>query len=279
MLSRILNIIKLTRPINCLITFITVLIGGLIISESKYNLSLLLFASVSASFVTAAGNIINDIYDIEIDKIAHPNRPLPSNKITSANALIFYFVLNIAALVLILHSYLDLILISITAILLLYAYSKFLKKIFILSNITIAFLTGLTFIYAGVAVNNVNDSFLPALFAFMINLIREIVKDVEDYNGDVKYGVRSLPIVLGFDKTKIVINFLIVTLIIITILPYLTGYYSLEYFIVIMLIVNPLLVYSNRLVSKNLSEKNLKTVSSLLKLNMIFGLIAIYFGK
>lgn len=279
MMSQIFNYIILTRPINCLITLVTVLIGGVVVSSSEIDFKILLLASISAALIAGAGNIINDIYDLEIDKIAHPNRPLPSDKISITNATIFYFALNVISIVLIIQTYLDLILISIAAILLLYAYSKFVKKIFVLSNITVAFLTGLTFIYAGVAVNNIKDSFLPALFAFMINLIREIVKDVEDYKGDAQYGVKSIPIVLGFDNTKTILYSLILILFIITIIPYLIRYYSIEYFIVIMIIVNPLLVYSYKLISHNFSEKNLKAVSGLLKLNMILGLIAIYFGK
>lgn len=279
MMSQIFNYIILTRPINCFITLVTVLIGGVVVSSSEIDFKILLLASISAALIAGAGNIINDIYDLEIDKIAHPNRPLPFNKISVTNAIIFYFALNIISIALILQTYLDLILISIAAILLLYAYSKFVKKIFVLSNITVAFLTGLTFIYAGVAVNNIKDSFLPALFAFMINLIREIVKDVEDYKGDAQYGVKSIPIVLGFDNTKTILYSLILILFIITIIPYLIRYYSIEYFIVIMILVNPLLVYSYKLISHNFSEKNLKVVSGLLKINMILGLIAIYFGK
>ena len=82
MISFTLNTIKLVRPLNCLITFLSVLIGGFIISESAININLLLIASISASLITAAGNVINDIYDIELDKISHPERPLPLNNLS-----------------------------------------------------------------------------------------------------------------------------------------------------------------------------------------------------
>lgn len=279
MISQIFNYLILIRPVNCFITFITVLFGGLIISVSEVDYRVLVLASTAAMLITAAGNVINDIFDVEIDKIAHPNRPIPLNKISIRNATYFYFILNFVALALIIQSYLDLILISITAILLLYVYSKIVKKIFLLSNVTVAFLTGLTFVYAGVTVNNIKDSFLPALFAFSINLNREIVKDIQDLNGDINFNVNSIPIVLGLNKTRVVLNFLLVSLIITTIIPFLIGHYNIEYFVVIMTIVNPILVYCLKLINENLSAKNLKTISRLLKLNMLFGLVAIYFGK
>ncbi len=279
MLSHIFNIIKLTRPLNCLITFFSVLIGGFIISESKFNLNLLSFASISASLITAAGNVINDIYDVEADKISHPNRPLPLNKLSILQAKVLYFCLNLVALIILFFSSFTLAIIGIVVVILLLLYASSLKKVFLLGNIIVAFLTGLTFVFAGIAVGNVSDSFIPAAFAFLINLIREIIKDTEDMVGDIKHKVNSLPIVLGIKKTRWIVNCLIAFLILFTIYPFINNIYKIEYFILVMIIVNPILITAGKIFFNGTSEKSLKTASSLLKLNMILGLVAIYFGK
>ncbi len=66
----------------------------------------------------------------------------------------------------------------------------------------IAFLTGFAFIYGAIAVNNVRAAFIPAVFAFLINFIREIIKDMEDVEGDKRLGVFTYPILFGFKKAK-----------------------------------------------------------------------------
>lgn len=279
MLSLIFNFIKITRPLNCLITFFSVLIGGFIISDSEINFNLLLFASISASLIAAAGNVINDIYDVETDKISHPNRPLPSNKLSIPQAKILYICLNLIALIILFSSSFSLAIVGITVITLLLLYASSLKKLFLLGNLIVAFLTGLTFVFAGIAVGNVSDSFIPAGFAFLINLIREIIKDTEDMDGDIKYEVNSIPIVLGINKTRWIVICLIVLLIVFTVYPFLMKIYNIEYFVFIMIIINPIMIIAGRRFFNSTSKNDLKTASSLLKFNMILGLVAIYIGK
>jgi len=278
-MKKFFNYFYLIRPINCLITLLTVFVGGIVIADSTFELKTLLLASISASLIAAGGNVINDIYDIELDKIVHPKRPLPSGSISITSARYFYFGLNIIALFLISQTNYLLFIISLIVVILLFFYASLLKKKFLLSNLTIAFLTGLTFVFAGVAVNNPEMSLIPASFAFLINLIREIVKDTEDLEGDVKFGINSVPNVLGLSKTKLIVWILIFILFLITILPFIFSAYKIEYFVLIMIIVNPLLIYSGKLFFQHKNNNEIKKVSNLLKLNMILGLIAIYFGK
>jgi len=226
----------------------------------------------------ASGNIINDIYDIDIDRVNKPSRPLPSEKISIKVAYIFYFVF-IAASVFI-SSLLNekAIAIVLVSILLLFLYSKYLKRIPLVGNITVAILTGLVFIFGGVVVENPTAAIVPAIFAFMINLIREIVKDMEDVDGDKKAGVITFPIKFGSRKSKLFISLITISLVLYTLYPFITQLYKIEYFIVVMVIVNPILVYCLKILFEDCSVKNLKKISNLLKLSMIFGLIAIYLG-
>lgn len=278
MKTKLISYFKIIRPLNFLITFLSVIVAAIICSPDKFSGLNVFLAAFAASFALAAGNIINDIYDIDIDKTNRPLRPLPSEKITIKEAYglyIFFITISIAISFLINEMALVIVLVS---ILILFIYSKYLKQIPLIGNITVAFLTGLVFIFGGVVVENPAAAIVPAVFAFLINLIREIVKDMEDVEGDSKADVVTLPIKYGFQKSKYLILFFILTLITFTIYPFITKLYKIEYFVVVMVIVNPILVYCLKILFEDHSVKNLKKISNLLKLSMVFGLIAIYFG-
>jgi geranylgeranylglycerol-phosphate geranylgeranyltransferase len=276
--EKLTAIIKIVRPINFLITFVTVIVAAVICLPNKTNGLNVFLAALAASLVMASGNVINDIYDIGIDKINKPLRPLPSGNITIREAYALYFIFIITSIfisALVNEKALAIVLIS---ILLLFFYSKYLKRIPIVGNITVAFLTGLVFIFGGIAVENPAAAFVPSVFAFLINLIREIIKDMEDVEGDKKAGVITFPVKFGFHNSNILILIITISLILYTIYPFLSQLYKIEYFIVVMVIVNPILVYCLKILFADQSQKNLKRISNLLKLSMVFGLIAIYLG-
>jgi geranylgeranylglycerol-phosphate geranylgeranyltransferase len=276
--EKLTTTIKLIRPVNFFITFVSVIVAAIICQPYKISGLNIFLAAFAASFALASGNIINDINDVEIDKINKPFRPLASGKIKQREAYFLYilfvfvsivlsFFLNEVALVIVLFS-----------ILLLFIYSKYLKQIPLLGNITVALLTGLVFIFGGVVVGNPIAAIVPAVFAFLINLIREIVKDMEDVEGDNKAGVITFPIKFGSKKSTILILFITISLILFTLYPFLSKLYKIEYFIAVMVIVNPIHTYCLKILFEDSSQKSLKKISSLLKLSMLFGLIAIYLG-
>ncbi|HEY6436828.1 MAG TPA: geranylgeranylglycerol-phosphate geranylgeranyltransferase [Ignavibacteriaceae bacterium] len=278
MIEKLTATIKLIRPVNFFITFISVIVAAIMCQTHNIPGLNIFLAAFAASLALASGNIVNDINDVEADKINKPFRPLPSEKITIKQAyglyvssvslsIILSFFLNNIALIIVLFS-----------ILLLFIYSKFLKHIPLIGNITVALLTGLVFIFGGVVVNNPVAAIVPAIFALLINLIREIVKDIEDADGDNKAGVITFPIMFGSQKSKILILVITILLILFTSYPFLTKLYKIEYFIIVMVIVNPILVFCVKILFEEASKKNLKRISNLLKMSMVFGLIAIYLG-
>ncbi|MGQ9798261.1 MAG: geranylgeranylglycerol-phosphate geranylgeranyltransferase [Ignavibacterium sp.] len=278
-MKRFFYYIKLTRPLNSLITALVVLVGGVISSfQNSIEINLIL-ASVAASIVAASGNVINDMFDIEIDKIAHPERPLASGKLKTIEAKYFYIVLIIISISISLILTNHLLIITVFAISLLFLYSFILKKIPLVGNIVIALLTALAFLFGGVAVDNFSGAIIPAIFAFLINLIRELVKDAEDYEGDKTYSVNTFPIKFGMKRTKKLVLAVSIVLIAFTFYPFVESIYKIEYFVVVMAIVNPILLYSLKKLFENDDKKSFKQISSILKLDMIFGLIAIYLGK
>jgi 4-hydroxybenzoate polyprenyltransferase len=277
--SKIYSYIKIARPINVIITFFVVVVAILISQTEQTNFYILFFASVAAALVTAAGNIVNDIFDIDNDKISHQDRVLVLGKISKKEAWAEYILLNSISIIISVSLSVKLKVIVLATIVLLYIYSSTLKKLPLIGNSTIAFLTGLAFIYGGFAAGNPMSAIVPAVFAFLINLIREIVKDMQDIEGDKTSGVNTFPIKFGFQKSKIMILIIAFSLILYTLYPFIIELYKIEYFIIVMLFVNPLLILCLKFLFDDKKENRLSIVSNVLKLNMVFGLIAISLGK
>lgn len=278
MKEKLTAVFKITRPVNLLITFISVIVAAIICLPQYYSELNILIAATVAALATAAGNIINDIFDIEIDKINRPQRPLPSEKISTKEAYILYSLFTVISILLSLWLDLSALLIVLFSHLLLFLYSKYLKQIPLVGNITVAFMTGLVFIFGGVIVGNSSAAIVPAIFAFLINLIREIVKDMQDIEGDRQAGLLTLPIKFGVLKSKFLISLFIFILITFTSYPFITQLYKIEFFVVVMVSVNPIMIYIIKKIYEKDSLKSLKKISILLKLSMILGLIAIYLG-
>jgi geranylgeranylglycerol-phosphate geranylgeranyltransferase len=278
-MSELIAVIKIIRPINIIITFFSIVVAAIICSNGNYNSGIIVLAALSGSFAAASGNTINDIFDVEIDKINRPDRPLTANLLTRFEAFSLFIFFVVASLILALLVNMYAFCIDCSALVLLFFYSYSFKRIILFGNFIVAFLTGLAFIYGGIAVNSFNSAIVPAVFALLINLIREIVKDMEDIEGDEKTGLFSFPHLYGFELTKKLITYLSVFLIAVTFYPFIVKIYKIEYFILIMLLVNPVIIYTLKSLNKDTTKKNLHKISFILKLNMLFGLIAIFAGK
>jgi len=276
-MKKIKYFIIITRPVNFFISFFSLIVAGLICNNNQLNLNII-FAAISAAFVGSAGNIINDFFDIEIDKINRPNRILPSKKLSLKEAQIEFIVLNLAAVILsfFINNYaLIIVLFSITII---FSYSAYFKKIPLLGNIVVSFFTGLAFIYGGAAVENFSAAVIPAIFAFTTNLIRELIKDIEDIKGDSANNVFTFPSKFGIRKTKYFIFFLTLMLMVLTAIPYILEIYKIEFFLMAMSLINPLFLLMLKRLFENDELSNMKSSSRIVKVNMIIGLIAIYLG-
>jgi len=174
--------------------------------------------------IAAAGYIINDIYDIKADIVNKNGKIIINKEIKYRTAIIFYIFLNLFAILL--GTYLaftiDRILYSLVflyCIIFLWLYSKSMKKSFLIGNIHISILSSLVLINTALfdIIPNINFKgnesgymilkiiLVYSLFSFLITLVREFVKDIEDIEGDICINAKTLPIVLGEEKTKIII--------------------------------------------------------------------------
>lgn len=218
------GLFRISRPINLLMVgfaqFMTAyfLVGsdnaGLPVLQD-YKLYLII---ISTLIITAAGYMINDYYDVKIDYVNRPNEVVVGKGIKRRVIILLHTILNFTAIGL---GYLvspKIAFINFVVAFLLWGYSNQLKREPFIGNVTVAFLTGLSIYIIAIHYQKAELLVLTfAIFAFFLNLIREIIKDIEDRQGDRKHGCRTLPIVLGFRKTKAVI-FLIATVFICAIL-------------------------------------------------------------
>lgn len=271
--------VQLARPLNGLIAFISVIFGAFLANGGIDSIYKIVIASTIALLLLSAGNAFNDYCDVESDKINKPSRPIPSGKITRHSALTFSLFLFIIGTVLglLVNWFAFFIAIIVSLILILYA-SKL--RIFpLLANSTVGFLTGLTFIYGGIAVGKISEAIIPAVFAFLFTSAREIVKDIQDVHGDQATGMSSLAIRWG-NKKAVYISLLFFALVIIASpIPYLLKYYSVYYLICVVLGVDLVLIYCMIILVRHPSEQVAGKIAGIMKFDIFVGLAAIYLGN
>jgi len=203
-------IFSLYRWPNCLLSMSVVICAGFLLPDLP-GLESMIFAAFCVAFITAWGNGINDIKDIESDKINHPKRPLPSGRLTVRKAWAASVFALIAGTLLAALINLNCLIIAVLAALMLLAYSLGLKSIPLLSNVWIALISALTFVFAGLVsaqfhlftLNLVNAG---AVFAFWFHLARELTKDLQDLKGDRQSGVKTVAAVLPGKMAKSLIT-------------------------------------------------------------------------
>jgi 4-hydroxybenzoate polyprenyltransferase len=188
-------------------------------SESLLQLVLLIFSSV---FIAAGGYIINDYFDLNIDHVNKPNKNVINTVINRRWAILWHLVLSVAGImataIAVSFDRWYLIIANIACVILLWFYSTLFKKQALIGNVVISLLTSWTILIlffakvpSGAAfgaadiftVKFFRVAFLYAGFAFILSLIREAIKDVEDIEGDRRYGCKTLPVIAGISTTKI----------------------------------------------------------------------------
>jgi 4-hydroxybenzoate polyprenyltransferase len=292
-------------------------VGGVISTDTnmeKINFALLVFSTL---LIAAAGNIINDYFDIKADKINKPEKLIVSTSISKRNAIKYHWYLSGIAIIIAIflslyyHS-LSYIFIHVLAINLLWLYSAYFKKKMLLGNLLIASLTALVIVLSGIHLYHVCDFLLHpnldgkisihpsiedavfhwknvflntgnfvillSVFAFILNLGREIVKDIEDVTGDKEIHAHTLPITLGIKKTKgitVVILTLIPLLYLLLIYRFGDGFNSMTILATFPVFLATMLTFLSTLIL--LFTSYLRVVNNLLKLAMLLGVLTPFY--
>ena len=317
MISYLNNIFKIIRWKNLAIIslsqiFIKFFFIDFFIQEDQLlnaNFVILLIVTI---LIAASGYIVNDIYDYNLDQINKPERVVLGKFLKSRDAIIIYMLFNSLAIVLSIFLCIKIkqeiyILVFLLIIYCLWLYSKKLKKYKIIGNILIAFFISLSilnvplFSYKNILSDDRFFVFLIisiySVLAFLINVKREIIKDIEDIEGDKMHKVKSLPIIFGTKKSKlvtviigIILMFAISSIITFQILilrsdllldvggnqfsnPQIWGanYISTVYMFIILII----FFYAELIILNATSKTNFTKVSKLLKFLMLLSLLSI----
>lgn len=288
MSARIRAYLELMRYGNCLMAGFAAVIGTLIVfnilisgpSGSNYTGPFpfsdagLVFLAVF--LVSGAGNAINDYFDIKIDSINRPDRPIPSGRIKAKEALYFSYLLFTLGTLLAFSINSICGLIALFNSLLLILYAKTLKGTPLLGNLSIGYLTGSVFLFGASVFGFGGIKALSVLFllAALAITAREIVKDIEDMEGDRVEGADTLPLRIGAKKAGYLAVLIGLLAVLLSPLPYFMSILGLRYLYLVFLADLGFLAAIAQLLVRDNPTKS----SKMFKIAMFFALIAFIAG-
>ena len=261
------------------------------ITLNWFGFSLLVLSTLC---IAAAGYVINDVYDLETDLVNRPEKVIVGKLVSEKTANNLFIALNIVGVLigfylshLVGKSSFFALFVIISA--LLYVYASYLKQTLLIGNIVVSILVALSLIIVGIfellpVITSQNQAtqltmfkvlFDYALFAFIINLVREIVKDIQDIDGDHKVGMNTLPIVIGRERAKnvlLVLSFIPIFAVVFYLSTYLYKHViAVIYFLI--LVVAPLILISIKIFNAK-TKKDFQFISNLLKIVMLTGMFS-----
>lgn len=275
--------IEILRPGNAVMGAISIILVAII--DKSISIPIVL-AMIAVFFETAAGNVINDYFDYNIDLINKPDRPLPSGRISRENGKKYAYLLFLAGTVCgFLISFLTdnwiPFLIVILADIILYLYAYKLKSTPVIGNLAVGFMTGFGFVFGGFSINNPSIIVISAylgFFAFVMTTAREIIKDIEDIEGDKADGAKTLPILIGRKIPAAISVILIIIDCALCPILYFNHIFGFYYLVVITIAVL-LFLYSAVLIIKSQDEKSASKASKYLKIGMLIAFVAFVAGS
>ena len=253
--------------ICCLVTFFKV---------SNNNWLNFLIGTSIVILLMMASNLVNDIYDIKSDKVNKPGRPLVIFPQLKLPFQVFAALLFALSLILSIFISSIVFLIVCFSIPLLFLYTPFLKGVPLLGNILVSFYLAFVFVFIEICVlGDIDVMVLPAGFAFGISLIREVIKDIEDYRGDKLVKINTLPVYIGIKKTTYISCFFMFLFLLfcgLLIFFKTNFYYNISVFFLVFMPIFYLIFF----LIKDPTSKSCSRASALLKKITILGLIIIY---
>ncbi|MFX0185036.1 MAG: geranylgeranylglycerol-phosphate geranylgeranyltransferase, partial [Candidatus Hodarchaeota archaeon] len=234
----------------------------------------------ATSIIAVGGYAINDVFDIEIDKINAPHRPIPSGLLTLNQAKAYSITLFIIGVTLALLIDIPACLIAFTGGFLLYLYAAYFKRSGFVGNIMIGLLTAIPFIFGGFLTNSYETMIYPATFAFFLIVGREIIKDIEDVHGDKIEDVQSIALRYGVKTARNLGLLILIVLVVISPIPILLGYYKTPIFIVLLVVIDCVILFAGFLLLNRSEDEIIRNSThskKLLKSCITIGILAFLF--
>lgn len=230
-MNKVKGLLQLLRFELPLAAGVCVVLGQLFALGKFPQFFLILNSFFSVFFISGSILVLNDYFDVETDRINSPHRPIPSNRVTRNEALIFALLLITSGIFL---SYMINQLTFILALILAlvgFLYNRYFKKSGLAGNLMVSFSVGMTFIYGGASVglqyNEVVVFF--AIIAALIDLGEEIAADAMDMEGDKLINSRSIAIKYGKQKALRISAVIFFIVVLLSVIPFLKQWFSLPY--------------------------------------------------
>ncbi len=289
LMRRVGGFIEILRVHNLFVSAMATLLGFesvyvIVGRDVAFNPVVLTLSTVVVVLIAAGGYVINDYYDAEIDLINKPSRPIPSGRVSRTEALTLSLLLIFLGVVI--SSYIGVIsfMYAVFNATLLILYSKRLKKEGFAGNLAISTASANSIIYGGLTLSEVCSdltlvkyTLIPATYAFVFTLMREIIKGIEDVTGDLRVGVKTLAITRGVKQASKISIILMLLIVLFSPYPYISGVYGTTYLILV-LITDVLLIYSALKLGRTTAESDIIKASSALrsytKVAMFLGITA-----
>lgn len=279
---KISGLLKLMRPLNCIVMSFAVLVGVLLAAAGSIG-SLqwinVFFGGVTAFTLCSAAMVINDYYDYDIDRINEPHRPIPSGDVSKTAALIETGALSVIGLAAAYAVSLYCLIFASAAWVIMAAYSTVGKRSGLAGNFLVSACVAAPFLYGSlIALNTITANvMLFASMAFLSNTGREIAKGIVDVKGDASYHIKTMAVRFGEQKAAFSAAFFFLFAVGLTIIPVVFNLVSF-WFIPFVLVTDVGLIWcSISLVTKPVRE-NARKIKKLVLFLFIFGLLSFIAG-
>lgn len=282
----------ISRPVNVLISLVAFTVSCFLVNHHQLDFFLdakYWATALTIAVIAATGYWINDVYDFRIDRINKPGRTVVNALLSVKKVLTFYFIINGVVLLFSL-GYLGFYLgkfavtfINFLSVFLLFFYASYFKRVSVAGNLVISFLIALVLILASYLYDDLNMALIwTIVFGFEITFIREITKDVEDIEGDLTYGLRTLPIQVGIATTRRILMILYLVFLLSCYMPF---FYLLTvkeetnwlYLILSVVLVQIPSVWLMFRLSRSTDPAAFATQSRYLKYLMLTGIVTLFF--
>ncbi len=266
-------LLSLIRPINSFMIGLAVIVGIAIGSPDMLFSRLSVYGFLTGFSISSYSMIINDVYDIEIDKVNQPERPLAKQIISINSALSLSLILLLIGLTCSLFISNYNLIITVIFSFLSWFYNIWGKKQGLIGNSIVASSMSIPFIFGGIITGNISLLVWSiSLIAFLSGMGREIIKTIADVEGDKTKGIRSVSIQFGSRNAMIIACGFILVSIIISFIPI---YFNLIqiYYIPLLILTDLILLYSVFMLSRNYSKSESLKIKKFILYAMLFGLI------
>lgn len=280
-MNKLGGLLRLIRPINCLMMGFAVLVGAVLANPQLGSLNWvnILFGFLTGFTFCAAAMVINDYYDRKIDAINEPQRPIPSGTIKSNEALAFVVILSAIGFIFAIYVSIICFIVAAAALTITATYITVGKRSGLPGNFLVSICVAIPFIYGSItSIGTLGmNVLLFALMAFLSNTGREITKGIVDVKGDAAEGVKTLAVRFGEKNASIIASAFYIFAVALTPLTWFLGLVGI-WFIPFVLITDIGLVLCSALLLADCSREKARRIKKIVLYLFLIGLLAYIFG-